>query len=415
MDADPYRALGLAREHVDSLEALWLRQDAERFACRGASSSQPERAELHVRGLALREREAIGEASLRVGSTRYAEAYASARVLGRLAPDACVDPRGRVTLRFKNMLAIAAGLADAGVVRRVAMDDEASVLAAALARAPTVPAGALLAQLGSRRPLVGLIAASVQTQLQRPATLLIENVLVTGTREEQAFAVLALSRAGSYRGDRRPALAAVLDGLVSEDAYAGTVEDPRLVALALVGGAPTARKLLSHHRTLSPSVLWALGVLGVPRTSDILVDALGDDDPARAQAALRALYFMTGELFARGEVREDGANVAPERMAARRFMSGWEHATSSARFHLGQPLAANAAHSPGAASSRLLRSWCVGVELPAASILPGLHRERPRRFVGMFDLLPPPSWRGDGVLRPRGPDFEAHVRELART
>ncbi|MFO0613162.1 MAG: hypothetical protein U0414_11260 [Polyangiaceae bacterium] len=411
MDFDPYRNLRLASEHLESLEGIWIRIHAEVFSTRRESTrmATTETVARHLTGLAMRKNEAIDEASLRVGSRLYSEAYTAARVLGALNPNHCVDSRGRTTLQTGNRLAIARALADSRLIGAAVIDDPTTVLAAAFLG--DVPDGVLLAHLGAKDPTIGLVAAALRSRLGTPHSRIVESVLVEGPREQQALAILSIARSERFAGSARVALGPVLDALVPEDVSLCAPGDPRALALALVGDGRSASRIATAtaHRPTANSA-WALGILGVPATAATLVPALeGPEDVARA--ALQALYMMTGQVFARGAVREDGEQIVPDAQRARGWLASWADAASRDRFHLGKRLSLDGVES---------RSE-VGAEPPsfrflaarAKEVFPGFLPDRPRRRGGFFDVLPPSS---PIPALPPTPTvlFHERLREIAR-
>jgi hypothetical protein len=135
------------QDHLDSLEALWLRQQERIFATRLCSpdpAAEKRRYDAHFAGLMLRKEEAVHEAALRLQSVHLSKCVVAAQALLKLAPEQCLGPTGEVLLRARRPLAVVEALAESGVIAiRPSIGDAISIEACS-ARAE-IPEGMLVA------------------------------------------------------------------------------------------------------------------------------------------------------------------------------------------------------------------------------------------------------------------------------
>jgi hypothetical protein len=423
--APPYLPLDTVAEHLDAVEGLWLTRHLERFSTlRHGLLLEPwsRRLEAHIRALAHRSEDTVRETSLRLASIHRSRVFAAAYALFRVAPRACLEADGRIRLRSRHMAAVVEAMQRAPAFGRPPVIDPI----ADEADSPRAPAaeGRLIAHLLSLDPRAGLVAASRAKAVPSWARRRILKLAVAKPQARTyAHRNLALFAWGAIAarengGCASPAFASLADGLLGDtifhndegNASASGDSMPGVLVLALLGHAANARRIGRRIEQGGPSpvLLYALGLLGIPRHSTPLLLGLSARDPRARTEAVRALYFLTGEMFVAGDrpIRPDGSFLEPDLRRAEAYLSKWRHRSSLQRFHLGQSLALDIGGAPP--SFQYLRAIQSGQPLHlAAEHLPGLFDGRPRTFAPAFSILPSNVWTTSEpppvMPEPRGP------------
>jgi hypothetical protein len=391
--ASPYLPPRLAEEHLTAIEGLWLRREHETRALLPTTfDSVAWSAEIEARlhALELRREEAIREASLRLASPLHSEVFAAAYCLLRLAPEQCVTSDGRVLLRSQRPRAVCEAVGLVAEPKLPWPGDDIALEGHSMRR--SIPDGVLLASLASPSPRAGLIAAARRAPLPAFAKETIMRLAVGDCGEQLlAHRPLALYAWGvsqaRVEGGADPAFAGLVDVMLGDSIFervprhgeAGVDPLANLHVLALLGDAATSGRIARRIRMVGPTLdlVFALGLLGIPRDAPLLVEALSAGDASLKREALRALAMVTGRWFVEGGLtdgRREVDGLALDVDGAHRFLIGWTERASMARHHLGRLLRSDDVDAPP--SFRLLKGLLAGEPVVA---LPGLLDGRPRR------------------------------------
>lgn len=335
--------LRLEVEHLDALEGLALRADQAMLSMKPAAASLQTRWQAQVdarfAALALDRDRSVREALLRLQSPQFSTARTAAWALGTTNSESCCDFSGRIILRSRCRGAVLDGLARTAHTFRACIDDPSSIELAALGS--DIAEGVLFASLASSSCTSGLLAAGCSTHLPRWSLPIIQRHAFCGTGPEQALALYALGRS-AVRTDpaTHRAWVALVDVVLGDRLFDNAAA---VLVMSVVGGRATARRIATRLRdgASEQALASALGRLGVVGEALILVELMTSPDQGLARAAVRALFMMTGRLFAREPVRDDGLDLEPDRTSADAFIRACAAPDVGQRLHLGLPIRAD--------------------------------------------------------------------------